>query len=105
MKRISEVWSNTCELIQPPLLHGDTTIIGTRMPKPYGPVGAPGRPAKISLMVLTVDLPCPANGGVGGTMWSKKPPSSSYVRKSTVLLNTSGWAARMSITCEVYHAP
>ena len=34
MKRISEVWSNTCELTQPPLLHGDTTIIGTRTPRP-----------------------------------------------------------------------
>ena len=33
-KRITEVWSNTCELTQPPLLHGETTYIGTRGPRP-----------------------------------------------------------------------
>ena len=36
MKRITEVWSNTCELTQPPLLHGDTTYIGTRADRPQG---------------------------------------------------------------------
>jgi len=36
-KRIIDVWSNSCELTQPPRLHGDTTIIGTRIPRPYGP--------------------------------------------------------------------
>jgi hypothetical protein len=34
MNRMSEVWSNTSEQTQPPLLHGETTIIGTRMPRP-----------------------------------------------------------------------
>jgi len=33
-KRSTEVWSNTCELTQPPLLNGDTTYIGTRAPRP-----------------------------------------------------------------------
>jgi hypothetical protein len=32
-----EVWSKTSEQTQPPVLHGDTTIIGTRCPSPYGP--------------------------------------------------------------------
>src|SRR6202000_842339 len=36
MKRIVEVWSNTCELTQPPLLHGEMTYIGTRGPRPNG---------------------------------------------------------------------
>ncbi|MCY1369011.1 hypothetical protein D9M69_560280 [compost metagenome] len=34
--RPTEVWSNTCELTQPPLLHGDTTYIGTRELRPHG---------------------------------------------------------------------
>src|SRR5580658_9689015 len=32
----SEVWSNTCELTQPPLLQGDMTNMGTRAPRPHG---------------------------------------------------------------------
>ena len=27
-----DVWSNTCELTQPPRLQGETTVIGTRVP-------------------------------------------------------------------------
>jgi hypothetical protein len=38
-KRISDVWSNTSEQTQPPRVHGETTIIGTRWPRPYGPAG------------------------------------------------------------------
>ncbi len=34
----TEVWSNTCELTQPPLLHGEMTYIGTRGPMPHGRV-------------------------------------------------------------------
>ena len=34
MKRIIDVWSKTCEQTQPPLLHGETTGIGTRAPRP-----------------------------------------------------------------------
>jgi hypothetical protein len=34
MNRMSEVWSNVSEQTQPPLLHGETTIIGTRTPRP-----------------------------------------------------------------------
>ncbi|MNT27681.1 hypothetical protein D3C72_1633200 [compost metagenome] len=32
----TDEWSNVCELTQPPLLHGDTTYIGTRGPSPHG---------------------------------------------------------------------
>jgi hypothetical protein len=38
-KRINEVWSSSCELTQPPLVHGETMSIGTRIPRPYGPAG------------------------------------------------------------------
>src|SRR5512139_1322017 len=36
MNCATEVWSNTCELTQPPLLHGEITYIGTRGPRPQG---------------------------------------------------------------------
>ena len=38
--RSTEVWSWTWEFTQPPWLHGDTTVIGTRGPSPMG-VGGP----------------------------------------------------------------
>ena len=34
MKRMTEVWSKTCEFTQPPLVHGEMTYIGTRGPRP-----------------------------------------------------------------------
>jgi len=34
MKRITEVWSDTCEFTKPPLLHGDRMYSGTRGPMP-----------------------------------------------------------------------
>ena len=34
MKRMSEVWSKTCELTQPPLVQGEMIISGTRRPRP-----------------------------------------------------------------------
>jgi hypothetical protein len=53
-------------------------IIGTRTPRPYGPAGWSGEPGKISFVTATVDRPSArVAGGVGGTRWSKKPPSSS----------------------------
>ena len=33
-KRMIDVWSSTSEVTYPPLLHGETTIIGTRWPSP-----------------------------------------------------------------------
>ena len=47
MNRMMEVWSKTSEHTQPPVLHGEITVIGTRMPRPYGP-GVPSRPLYIS---------------------------------------------------------
>ena len=41
MKRITEVWSNTCELTQPPRLQGEMMVIGTRGPMPYGRCSKP----------------------------------------------------------------
>ena len=49
MKRISDVWSNVSEHTQPPLLQGEITSSGTRIPSPYGPghaAGAAGRPGR-----------------------------------------------------------
>ena len=34
MKRMDDVWSKTSEQTQPPLLQGETTIMGTRTPRP-----------------------------------------------------------------------
>src|SRR2546421_8009875 len=36
-KRSVEVWSKRSEQTKPPRLNGDTTIIGTRKPRPIGP--------------------------------------------------------------------
>src|SRR5215471_3923738 len=46
-----------------------------------------------------------ARGGVGGTMWSKKPSFSSNMYKKTVLLQTSGFAVNASSIWETYQAP
>src|SRR5215470_17816963 len=75
-----DVWSNTWEQTQPPVLHGDTTSIGTRWPRPYAPGPCFAEPANRSGPTSTVDAPCAADdGGYGGTTWSKKPSFSSYV--------------------------
>src|SRR5262245_4381638 len=103
---MSEVWSNTSELTQPPLLHGETTHIGTRTPRPSGPLSYTSLPPKISSLLPTFDSPCSRDsGGVGGTMWSKKPSFSSNMTKSAVLLHTSGFEVSASMHCETYQAP
>lgn len=63
MKRSTEVWSKTSELTQPPRVHGDITIIGTRKPSPIG------TPSMYS--------PTVPGGATGGGTWSKKPSFSS----------------------------
>ncbi|MDT4824750.1 hypothetical protein FQZ97_580100 [compost metagenome] len=81
MKRSTEVWSNTCELTQPPLVQGDSTYIGTRGPSPYTPCRCAGvssfsAPLTISWYspaVSTVDAPASVpegsrEGGAGGGM-------------------------------------
>src|SRR5262245_14431405 len=68
-KRINDVWSNSCELTQPPFGHGEITIIGTRIPNPYGALTWSASPGKISFVVGMLESPgAPAKGGVGGTM-------------------------------------
>src|SRR5207248_2887769 len=76
--------------------------IGRRYRYLVGPAGWSGVPANTSLRVSTVDRP---GTGVGGTRWSKKPPSSSYVTNSAIRLHTRGLDARMSTTRETYQAP
>ena len=67
MKRITEVWSNTCELTYPPLLQGEIARNGTRTPNPIGPLGTVVVTSSFSM--LTVEAPLAAVcGGVGGTM-------------------------------------
>lgn len=63
MKRRTEVWSKTSELTQPPRVHGDITIIGTRKPRPMG--------------VPSMYSPGVPGGAIGGATWSKKPSFSS----------------------------
>ncbi len=57
ISRSTDVWSKTCELVQPPRDQGETTHSGTRLPSPIGwpSANSPGVPA----------------GAVGGTTWSK----------------------------------
>src|SRR5580704_1396489 len=91
INRMSDVWSNTCGFTQPPLLQGEMTTMDTRTPIPYGPVAYLELPGKISFVVSTLERPWARDcGTVGGGTWSKKPSFSSYVRKNTVLLQTSG---------------
>jgi hypothetical protein len=65
MNRTIDVWSNTWEHTQPPVLHGDTTSIGTRWPRPYGPGTwfSPGAGWNSSPAMSTVDEPCAGDGG------------------------------------------
>ncbi len=61
--RITEVWSKTSEQTYPPTVHGDTTSIGTRMPRP---VGLPSHCSSVT-----------SGEATGGGTWSKKPSFSS----------------------------
>ncbi len=63
MNRMTEVWSKTSESTQPPRVHGEMAIIGTRKPSPTG-------------VPLTNSPVVPAAGDGGGT-WSKNPSFSS----------------------------
>ena len=49
----TDVWSYTCELVQPPVLHGDTTVIGTRGPRPIG-----------SPLMNSLGVPVGGDGGI-----------------------------------------
>src|ERR1700759_4661913 len=69
MKRITDVWSKSCELTNPPLLQGEMAMKGTRIPNPIGPFGAVVVTSSFSM--LTVEAPLALLcGGVGGHMGS-----------------------------------
>ena len=59
MNRMIEVWSKTSEQTQPPVLQGETTIIGTRMPEAVR-AGGVARVAGEELVgrAATVERPC-----------------------------------------------
>jgi hypothetical protein len=57
MNRMSAVWSKSSESTQPPLLHGETTILGTRKPRPIGPGAKSEFPWKFSRVASTVESP------------------------------------------------
>jgi hypothetical protein len=59
----TEVWSNVSLAIQPPCVHGETMMHGTRKPPP---MGSP----------LTYSSAVPG-GAVGGGTWSNRPSFSS----------------------------
>jgi hypothetical protein len=84
-KRSVEVWSATEESTNPPMVHGDTIVIGTRGPRPIG------RPAYQSS-----SLPVAGRGATGGGTWSKKPSFSSKLTSTAVRDQVSGSDATMS---------
>ena len=57
------MWSYVSEHTQPPLLHGETTSIGTRTPRPYTPGTKPWPPGYSSPSVDTVDSPWSRDAG------------------------------------------
>src|SRR5580692_9982850 len=68
--RVTEVWSKVSWETNPPTVHGETMMQGTRKPRPIGP-GAD--------FVTDVGMYSPAvpAGAVGGATWSKYPSFSS----------------------------
>jgi len=66
INRMSDVWSNTCEFTQPPLLQGEMKTMGTRMPIPYGPVAYSELPGKTSFVGSTLERPWARDCGTVG---------------------------------------
>src|SRR5579884_714634 len=78
INRTIEVWSKTSEFTHPPLLHGEITLMGTRTPSSYGPLGCLACPGNISCDISNVERACSGeSGAVGVTIWSKEPSFSS----------------------------
>jgi len=71
-----DVWSRTVETFRGPRLYGETTMPGTRDPRPIGP-RMPPDPGTESMSGTVTNSPGVPGGGVGGVTWSKKPPFSS----------------------------
>src|SRR5580698_7234831 len=93
----------------PPRLNGEMTSIGTRTPRPSGPVmprvcdELPG--SRVELGVAVRYSPAVPAGAVGGGTWSNHPSFSSYIRKNAVFDHTFGFAVSASRTSEVNHMP
>src|SRR5579863_6001652 len=75
-KRRTDVWSKLSDEMKPPRLKGETMSIGTRKPRPMGPL-MPPRTDESGTGVAVMYSPAVPGGAVGGATWSKKPPFSS----------------------------
>jgi hypothetical protein len=80
-----DVWSATEESTKPPMVHGDTIVMGTRGPRP---IGLPE--------YQSASLPETGRGAMGGGTWSKKPSFSSKLTRSAVLDQVSRSEATVS---------
>src|SRR5919201_4889945 len=87
---------------RPPRENGETTIIGTRKPRPIGPRIPSASGGSEEIVRYSPGVP---GGGVGGGTWSKKPPFSSHVMKRTVFAHTSGLLIRIETTWLVAYSP
>src|SRR5262249_1974332 len=102
MKRSREVWSKTSDDTKPPRLNGEMMSNGTRGPRPTGPATPWARAGNGSTVRYSPGVP---GGAVGGVTWSKKPPFSSYVRKSTVCAQRSARAVSADTTWLTTYSP
>ncbi len=76
--------------------------MGTRKPRPIGPVMPKASSGSGSDVRYSPGVP---GGGVGGATWSKKPSFSSYMMKRTVFDQTVGFDTRALITLWENHIP
>src|SRR5579863_141311 len=74
--RRTDVWSKRSEEIKPPRLNGETISMGTRKPRPIGPVMEPSTEGSGTGEAVMYSPAVPGGAVTGGT-WSKKPPFSS----------------------------
>ncbi len=73
---ITEVWSETSEVTQPPRVHGEISSSGTRNPSPTGTAWVTPRVVRPPDASLKNSSVVPAAGTGGGT-WSNWPSFSS----------------------------
>jgi hypothetical protein len=106
-----DVWSKVFEHTHPldpvpapsdETLKGETTIMGTRTPRPMGPAIPPAEAGRGSTVRYSPPVPA---GGVGGETWSNHPSFSSYMMNRTVRAQTSLLVRSALMTSDVYHSP
>src|SRR5580704_16886432 len=104
--RNTEVWSKRSEDTNPPRLNGETISMGTRKPKPIGPViaGVPITVGSGTAGAVTYSPGVPG-GAVSGGTWSKNPPFSSYVTRRRVLAHSAGFTRKESRMSERIFSP